>query len=56
MERKKSPSMEFQTPSSGIDIYNCIFLPQTIKDWDALPESVISSTEVADDLLLLLRG
>ena len=32
------------------DIYKGSFFPQTIKDWNALPESVIATAEVADDI------
>ena len=44
-ERKKSPL----TGIADIDINQGIFFPQTIRDWNALSESVISSAEVADD-------
>ena len=41
--------MPFQTPTAGTDIYKRSFFPLTIRDWNALPESLISSAEIADD-------
>ena len=40
--------MAHQTPTAGTDIYKGSFFPQTIGDWNAPPESVISSAEIAD--------
>ena len=40
--------MAFQTPSAGTDIYEGSFFPQTIRDWNSLQESVISSVEIED--------
>ena len=31
------------------DIFKCSFFPQTIRDWNALPDSLISSAEGAED-------
>ena len=31
------------------DVYKCSFFPQTIRDWNVLPDSLISSAEVAED-------
>ena len=45
-------SMAFQTPIANTDVYKGSFFPQTIRDWNALPDSLISSTEDAEDLLL----
>ena len=42
-------SMAFQTPIANTDVYKGSFFPQTIRDWNALPDSLISSTEVAED-------
>ena len=42
-------SMEYQVPITNTDIYKCSFLPQTIRDWNALPDSLISSAEGAED-------
>ena len=42
-------SMAFQTPMANTDVYKGSFFPQTIRDWNALPDSLISSTEDAED-------
>ena len=54
-------SLAFQIPSASKDAYKYSFFPQTIRDWNDLPESLISSSELPDDsvskftsLLLLL--
>ena len=43
--------MAFQTPIANTDVYKGSFFPppQTIKDWNALPDSLISSAEDAED-------
>ena len=42
-------SMVYQIPIANTDIYNCSFFPQTIRDWNILPDSLISSAEGAED-------
>ena len=42
-------SMAFQTPIANTDVYKHSFFPQTIRDWNALPNSLISSAEDAED-------
>ena len=42
-------SLAFQIPSSSKDVYMYSFFPQTIRDWNDLPESLISSSELSDD-------
>ena len=42
-------SMAFQTPITNTDDYKGSFFPQTIRDWNALPDSLISSAEDAED-------
>ena len=42
-------SMAYQVPIANTDIYKCNFSPQTIRDWTALPDSLISSAEGAED-------
>ena len=42
-------SSAFQIPIANADIYKCSFFPQTIRDWNALPGSLISSAEGAED-------
>ena len=41
-------SMSYQVPIANTDIYKCSFFPQTIRDWNALSDS-ISSAEGAED-------
>ena len=42
-------SMAFQIPTASLDAYKCSFFPQTIRDWNDLPDSLISSAEMSDD-------
>ena len=42
-------SMAFQTPIANTDAYKGNFFSQTIRDWNALPDSLISSAEDAKD-------
>ena len=42
--------MAFQTPIANIDVYKGSFFLLTIRDWNALPDSLISSAEDAEDL------
>ena len=42
-------SLAFQIPSVSKDVYMYSFFPQTIRDWNDLPESLISSSELSDD-------
>ena len=42
-------SLAFQIPSASKDVYQYSFFPQTIRDWNDLPESLISSSELPDD-------
>ena len=42
--------MAYQVPIAiNTDFYKCSFSPQTIRDWNALPDSLISSAEGAED-------
>ena len=41
--------MAFQIPIANTDVYKGNFFLQTIGDWNALPDSLISSAEDADD-------
>ena len=41
--------MAYQVPIANTDIYKYSFFPQTIRDWNALPDSLISSAEGAED-------
>ena len=42
-------SSAFQVPIANTDIYRGSFFPQTISDRNALPDSIISSAESAED-------
>ena len=42
-------SLTLQIPTARIDIYKGSFFPQTIRDWNAFPDSVISSAEGANN-------
>ena len=42
-------SMAFQNPIANTDVYKGSFFPQTIRDWNALPDSLILSAEDAED-------
>ena len=42
-------SMAYQVPIANTNIYKCSFFTQTIRDWNALPDSLISSAEGAED-------
>ena len=42
-------SRVFQIPSARKDSYRKSFFQQTIRDWNALPDSFISSVELSDD-------
>ena len=41
--------MAYQVPIANTDIYKCSFSPQNIRDRNALPDSLISSAEGAED-------
>ena len=42
-------SLAFQIPSASKDVYKYSFFPQTIRDWNDLPESLISSSELSEE-------
>ena len=42
-------SMAYQVPIANTNIYKCSIFPQTIRDWNALPDSLVSSAEGAED-------
>ena len=44
-------SMAFQIPSASKDAYKKSFFPQTIRDWNVLPDSLISSAKLPDDCI-----
>ena len=45
---RNQQSLAFQTPIANTDVYKGSFFPQTIRDWNALPDSLISSAEDAE--------
>ena len=42
-------SFVFQIPTASKDAYLKSFFPQNIRDWNVLPDSLISSAELSDD-------
>ena len=47
---RKQHSLAFQIPSpASKEAYKSSFFPQTIRDWNDLPDSLISSAEMSDD-------
>ena len=46
---KNQHSKAFQTPIANTDVYKGSFFPKTIRGWNALPNSLISSAEDAED-------
>ena len=42
-------SMAFQIPSASKATYKNSFIPRTIRDWNDLPDSLISSAQMSDD-------
>ena len=52
INRAKSGSVAFprnRKSQKGETVYKYSFFPQTIRDWNDLPESLISSSELSDD-------
>ena len=41
-------SLAFQIPSASKEAYKSSFFPLTIRDWNDLPDSLISSAEMSD--------
>ena len=47
---RNSHSKACQLPSASIiEAYKCSFFPQTIRDWNDLPDSLFSTAEMSDD-------
>ena len=42
-------SAKFQAHTASKNIYECSFFPQTLRDWNGLPDSLTSYAEVSDD-------
>ena len=49
MRCRTQHSMAFQIPSASLEACKCSIFPQTIRDWNDLPDSLISSAEMSDD-------
>ena len=47
--RCRKHSLAFQIPSASKEAYKSSFFPQTMRDWNDLPDSLISSAEMSDD-------
>ena len=45
---KNQHFLAFQIHSASKDVFKYRFFPQTIRDWNDLPESLISSSELSD--------
>ena len=48
-KNRNQHSLVFQIPTASKDAYKKSFFPQTIRDWNVLPDSLISSAELSDD-------
>ena len=48
---RKQHSLAFQIPSASKEAYKSSFFPQTIRDWNDLPDSLVSSAEMSDDYM-----
>ena len=42
-------TMAFQISSASVEAYKCSLFPLTTRDWNVLPDSMISPTEMSDD-------
>ena len=49
MRCRNQHSLAFQIPSASKEAYKSSFFPQTIRDWNDLPDSLVSSAEMSDD-------
>ena len=49
MRCRNQHSLVFQIPNASKDAYKKSFFPQTIRDLNVLPDSLISSAELSDD-------
>ena len=49
MRCRNQHSMVFQIPSASKDAYKNSFFPMTIRDWNDLPDSLISCSELLDE-------
>ena len=49
-------SLAFQIPSASKEAYKSSFFSQTIRDWNDLPDSLISSAEMSDECVSKLAS
>ena len=49
-------SEPFQVPYARTDAYRHSFFPETIRDWNALPASTVSSAECSEDCISRLTS
>ena len=49
MRCRNQNSLAFQIPSDSKETYKSSFFPQTIRDWNDPPDTLISSAEMSDD-------
>ena len=47
--RRNQHSLAFHIPSAHKEAYKSSLFPQTIRDWNDLPDSLISSVQMSDD-------
>ena len=45
----RSKIRETGIPSASKEAYKSSFFPQTIRDWNDIPDSLVSSAEMSDD-------
>ena len=48
---RKQNSLAFQIPSFSKEAYKISFFPHSIRDWNDLPDSLISFAETSDDCM-----
>ena len=46
---RNSHSTVLQLPPASIEAYKCSFFPQTVRDWNDLPDSLLYTAEMSDD-------
>ena len=56
MRCRNQHSLVFQIPIASKDAYKKSFFPLTIRDWNVLPDSLISSAELSDDCVSKLTS
>ena len=49
MRCRNHHSLTFKASSASTNSYKCRFVPQTIRNWDVLPDFLISAPEVLNE-------